>query len=848
MLLGVAFLSGMLGLSCQVLWVRFQAYFASSAYAFTAVLGTYLLGLSIGSLIYRLFLAPRRDALRCLAWTLFAAAWAIPLFFTAAALGASYHELWQPASVVTVAAVAVLVPTIAMGMVFPLVCAAFARSEVGVGRGVGAVYAVNMAGSIVGSLIPVFVLIPALGVQQSVMATALLYWLAAMGLLAVLSKKAKPLPVAGAAAGIAATALAFLFARPAQLCERAFLSNLFAEGRNKEIVFYKEGMTATSIIIRDRIDHLKELYIDSNLEVPTARESLCCFKLMGALGPLLHPNPKDVLVVCLGAGVAAGTAAMQPEVQKLEILDLESSVIEAARLFEKENNGVLLNPKVRVIVDDGRNYIMTSDRKWPVIVSDSTHPKHLDSWVLYTQEFYRTVKEHLTEDGVFVEWVPLHLLSIREYKTIARTFQSVFPHASLWFSYGVDETMGNPACYTFLVATPGRLSIDVASLRRKLSVPAVKADLAPWRLESAAGVLENFICAEDRFREWVGPGPVNTDDLPYTQYRTALTQGSACSLSAFMRPLESIWPYLSNAGNEAEAAALKQELASRLEAKEDFMGLGLQEALARHPGDPKLEQLAEMDAAGRRYIASAAGYCWDAAKPLEMLARVLAGHYDDQQGGAELCKRAIALSPTDRVAHEILARLLLAAGRGEEALAEYRVAVALGPNDATTWQLLGTCLSALGRTEEAIAEYRRAVELDPQNAAAYCLMGEALAKQGELAKATGCFRLAVEADPELGQARAELGIALVAQQDFADGAAQFGEAMRCNPYMVWERCSMGSVLARLGRTEEAAAQFSEALKIDPKNEPALHGLAAAEERRPADSAPGQSGSRPSGSE
>ena len=70
---------------------------------------------------------------------------------------------------------------------------------------------------------------------------------------------------------------------------------------------------------------------------------------------------------------------------------------------------MLQNPKLHVVIDDGRNYIMTAHRRWPVIITDSTHPKTADSWVLYTQEFYRQVRDHLTDDGVFVHEYPARL-------------------------------------------------------------------------------------------------------------------------------------------------------------------------------------------------------------------------------------------------------------------------------------------------------------------------------------------------------------------------------------------------------------------------------------------------------
>ena len=683
LLLGVSFFSGMLGLSCQVLWVRFLSFssLTHTAYAFPAVLGIYLLGLAIGSLIYRFLLARYRQPTRILAWVLLAAGWAILLFLIAAVLGAPYGGT-PPMNVLTMAAIAVLVPTIVMGIVFPLVCAAFAGSVATVGRGVGAAYAANTAGSMVGALIPVFVLVPLLGIQLSIMLLALLYWAAALALFSALTAKDKPLCLVGAGAGVVTLVLVLVFVGPSGFCKGVFLSGMFAEGNNLEIAFYREGRTGTAIIVRDRISDHKIIYIDSNLEVPNDYAAISCFKLLGDLGPLLHADPADVLMICLGGGIAGGAAVQNPDVKSLEVVDLENSVIEACRLFKKENNGLLDDPRVHVIVDDGRNYILTSRKKWPVIVSDSSHPKSPDSWVLYTQEFYRAVKDHLTGDGVFVQWLPIHALTISEYKTLVRTFQSVFPHASLWLTYGMNPEGPGPDCFTLMVATPRPLSVDVELLRRKLSAPAVRADLEPLCLDSVPGVLENFLCAEDTLREWVGPGPVNTDDLPYTQYRTVLARGTQCRVPAFAAPLESIWPYLRNVGNEREAAALKEELALRRKAVKFFLGYDARRALREFPGDRKMRKLVEDAEATRQYVYQLARYAWDCAPALRGLAITVAGSYGDPEAGVALCRRAMTLEPKDPSSRFCLGRILCQSGRLDEGLSEVRQALALRPDSA----------------------------------------------------------------------------------------------------------------------------------------------------------------------
>ena len=262
----------------------------------------------------------------------------------------------------------------------------------------------------------------------------------------------------------------------------------------------------------------------------------------------------------------------------------------AANTLSNENNGLLQNSKAHVVIDDGRNYVMMAQRKWPVIVSDSTHPKQADSWVLYTREFYHLVQDHLTDDGVFVEWLPRHGLHTSEFKIIARTFQSVFEHASVWVTHGMDA-QGQYASYTLLVATARPLKIDVARLQERLNAGPVQRDLQPFGLHTAAGFLDPFLCGEESLRRWAGVGPINTDDLPYTQYETRYSRGTVADSAEYAEPMEEIWPYLTGTGDEPAAKQLRAELGLRAKANRlAFLGR-LEEAYAVLPDDVRYRQL-----------------------------------------------------------------------------------------------------------------------------------------------------------------------------------------------------------------------------------------------------------------
>jgi tetratricopeptide (TPR) repeat protein len=416
------------------------------------------------------------------------------------------------------------------------------------------------------------------------------------------------------------------------------------------------------------------------------------------MGPLLHPNPENVAMICFGGGIAAGTAVLYPDVKSLEVVDLESSVVEAARLFEQENNNLLGNSKIQVSIDDGRNYILLSKKKWPVIITDSTHPKSSDSWVLYTQEFYELLKAHLTNDGVLVQWLPAHGLSVAEYKIILRTFQSVFPHASLWISHGIAE-MDGYIRYSLLVATPQRLAIDVESLKRKLSAPAVAADMHPWNLDDPVGVLETFVCGEETLRRWTGDGAINTDNLPYTQYDTKYFKSSPKLDGNAIAPLvESVWPYLKNTGDEQESRLLERKLAVHSKANRlMFMGK-FGEAFSLLPEDSKVRKYRENQERNVQYISRVADFYLDCPGMLNRTGFELANMGRPEKAIAHF-KQAIAVKPEFAEAHLNLGVALARQGRLDQAIAHFKQAIAIKPDFAEAQRNLSVALrSRAGRT------------------------------------------------------------------------------------------------------------------------------------------------------
>src|SRR5262249_49369228 len=151
-------------------------------------------------------------------------------------------------------------------------------------------------------------------------------------------------------------------------------------------------------------------------------------------------------------------------------------------------------------------------RPYDVIVTDCTNIQYRSNGDLYTVDYFRLLRERLTERGVAAAWVPANGIAERDLKTLLRTFRQVFPHTSVWYMNT------RPTDFLILVGTPGVLDIDLDALRRRMAVADIVQDLAAVGLADACRLVYTFLAADDDLSAYLGNGPLSTDDRPILSY------------------------------------------------------------------------------------------------------------------------------------------------------------------------------------------------------------------------------------------------------------------------------------------------------------------------------------------
>jgi spermidine synthase len=433
------------------------------------------------------------------------------------------------------------------------------------GRLVGGVYAANTVGAILGALGFSMVLIPWLGTRDSQRVMIALAALSVLLLLLAaivsrwasrgrLRRSALPEPVEESGMADASDeqpspspsgltlppgprakrwpawiglALVPALAVPLIWSVPALPPGLIAYGRYlasrtivADAIYTGEGMNSTvAVTLLD--GDIVSFHVCGKVEASTEPADMRLQRMLGHLSALLHPKPRSILVVGCGAGVTAGAFVLHPDVERIVLCEIEPLIPQiAAGFFGKENYNVLRDPRVEVVYDDARHYILTTHEKFDVITSDPIHPWVRGSAALYTKEYFELCKRHLQPGGVVTQWVPLYESSPDVVKSEMATFFTAFPDGTIW-----SNDINGEGYDVVLLGGAEPLKVNVDELTRRLERSdhlAVVQSLAEVKFASAMELLSTYAGQGPDLRDWLRAAQINTDRNLRLQYLAGL--------------------------------------------------------------------------------------------------------------------------------------------------------------------------------------------------------------------------------------------------------------------------------------------------------------------------------------
>jgi spermidine synthase len=625
LVLVAAAITGFTILAYEVLWTRTGVLLVNNTtYSFSLMLLAFLTGIALGSAVMSGWVSLARPDLAA-RWRLFAAlefliglvaliSFASPVPVVGATMPLWYRlggplAAWLPGPALPI--FVLLAPlTLLSGASFPIAAGLYARDLGRVGSGVGTVYLWNTIGAAAGSAAAGFLLLPRLGISHSFLVCVALNLL--VGVVLMLAAPAQPrshrLRAAIAWCAAAGVVLAIALPTTSGLQIPFILLKKRLDRPYRKCIFYKEDINGIVSVWYDPQEpdpwaNNKRLYIDAQPMAVAYRYGMIYERLQAHYPLLLHPDPKDVLVVCLGTGTTLGSVGQYP-VSTIDCVELSPSVVAAGVRFIKENHGILKDPRLTLYINDGRNYLLTTTKTYDVITAEPMHPHLAGTVNLYTKEYFRLVRSRLRPGGICSHWIPVHMMRPDEVRSAVQAFREVFPHTILFLE---TEDL-------IILGSDRPLRIDVGRWRRLLADPRISADLAEVGLSGLPQLLSTYVMGERGIAAYADSARAVTDDLPTLEFygsMAPLDQAAPANVRDIVQhrdPLNGLKQYIAGPLTPAEEAALARLYpleSTYLLAYADLISrdlaparAGFVQVLAEAPGDKRAAiHLGEIDKA-----------------------------------------------------------------------------------------------------------------------------------------------------------------------------------------------------------------------------------------------------------
>lgn len=800
---GFAF-SGIASMVYEISWTRaLSLVIGSSTYAFSTMLLTFLVGIAAGSAVFvwimrRYPVSPDWFVGLQLAIGL-SAAMVYPLFDHFPKLFLAGFQIAQSYFFViliqTVISFAVMfLPTFFIGATFPCVVQALSRDRARAGADIGRTYAFNTAGAILGSFGAGFILIPTIGIQGSIKIAIAINLIT--GLVLLLSDNRRPLLRAAATLGVGFAILAVVFlptwnkkvmssgvAVYASDYVRSYKSNSIDKAfEGDDLLYYKDGISSTvSVHRRD-----ETVFLRVNGKTDASNKSDMHTQLMlGHIPALLHPNPKNALVIGLGSGITVG-ALSEHSLERIDVVEIEPSIVEASSFFKKENRNAISDPRVHLKIADGRNFLLMTPQKYDLIVSEPSNPWIGGVSTLFTVEFFNLVRQHLNPGGIMTQWFHGYSMKPEDVQMVVASFRSAFPHATFWVT-GKSDYM--------LIGTLDPLVVDLDSIVRRYenNLP-VRQDMERMKFPSPVSILSDFYLDEKELAQFSSGAELNTDDrlaLEFSAPRSLYENTVNINQATLRKFRQAVYPPMTG-GDGLDILAQTQ---TQYMMAADYIGRGMY-AMA-------LEHLKAALAKNPHHIPS-----------LLERGKIQMQYHQFDKALADFTT-ILKMDPKSIEGNHQLGMLYLRGNKPERAIPYLRRAVLYDSEQSLYHLALATAYRDNNQFKDAVTQYQMALNLKPQDQRIMGAMGATLISLGLGTDAAEVLGKATEIDPADHRLFYQLGRAYLLLQDSEEARRAFGRAIVLEPGDADAYVGMGKAWLEVGDEVSAKRYFSKATTIRP---------------------------------
>ncbi len=455
----VAFFTGAASFIYEIGWIRMLSLvLGSSTHAFELMLSAFIFGLAFGGLYIRKRIDGIGDAVR------FAGIVQVLMGFLALATLPVYSQSFEVMSFIMksvsktdagygifniashLISLAVMMPAaFCAGITLPLITYILLRKGHGE-ESIGHVYAANTAGAIIGVLFAVNIGMPYFGLKGLISFGAGLNMALGVALIYISAGSfKKPAPVYVAALCMAAIAVTLFWVKldPYKMASGVY-RDAKARLQDKEILYYRDGKTATISVYKNqrgkitiqtngKPDATMSLSEDSPRSVDELTQVL-----LGAIPLLINPDARIAANIGFGSGTTAHILLASPVMERVDTIEIEPFMVEGAEQFRPKVERAFSDPRSRIHIDDAKSFFTAQAIKYDIIVSEPSNP-----WVsgvsgLFSKEFYGLIRDHLDDDGVFIQWLHLYEINERLVASVIKALASSFSDYTVYSASSLD--------------------------------------------------------------------------------------------------------------------------------------------------------------------------------------------------------------------------------------------------------------------------------------------------------------------------------------------------------------------------------------------------------------------------
>ena len=725
--------SGWCALTYQVAWNRILSLLlGSSIYAFSLILTTFILGLALGTVVFSRRVNKFKNPLVVFGLLQVgigvSALVMIPLFENIPFINRWIYQNWSmeftsiQGSIFLVIFCFLFVPTFFMGAQFPIVIRLVVQKLDTLGHSIGKVYASNTVGTIIGSFLAGFVFIPWFGVQDTILIAVGLNLVVGTALLVFssdlsLNSKIYVLPTV--------LVVCFLYGSSMKSWDKSIISSgsympyrigdlSEAEKKTNKILFFKEG-THTTVTTELSVSGNIFLRVNGKTDASLAMDMRTQL-LSGYLPMFLHENPESVLVIGQGSGITLGAVEQFP-IKSVDLVEISSAVIEGSRYFDPFNHNALSDNRLKIILADGRNHVALAERKYDVIISEPSNPWISGVGALFTDNFFKLMKQRLNPGGVACIWVHTNM-SPMSFKSVARTFSENFEKVTMWESIVGDDYL--------LIGSESEYKLNYGEVHEVLSDEIRGKDLSRIGISTVRDLMSLLIMNRERLLEFSKEAPIHTDDNSLLEFN-APQYIYKDERDVLVRQLT---PFVKIDGSLLEFDQLNE--LSRLSILKDIEAIERSESqISEIKRRNKIDGL--LDQAKAAYVGGDAGLAIEIygktlkQDPENVLAWLNMGNVFKGMkrfGAAEIAyKRTLDINPFYLYGNIALAQLYLTTKAPEKALDVLNSVREWHPGDSEVSLYMGLAFAFQKNAGLAIKEFKNAIRIDPEFGLPYYYTG-----------------------------------------------------------------------------------------------------------------------------